>query len=334
MRTLTLLALFSAVTFAADEKDHSHDEAEPKQTPREAAISRMLSERDSPEKLAKAIEDAKKEGATDQSLLEARFLFLVDRREDKAIVALLPEFLKHKDTFKLEDSEIFAVKEDWLAVIEYVEALDKLQKGDSAGFKRHILEAFWLSPRQGAAFAPHIDRLRMEEAMRSIRFNFDIALTPLNGTEKVNLKTLSEGRKGTLFMFWSPWSKECEETLPDFLATTKELKSKGISVAAILSENSPTMLKQARGIVAKLGAKPPGTWLIDDEKQPLNQLFRVQSIPLMVLLSPDGKVLFNGSPTDDELWTQLTKISPDIKRPPLVDGDKKGDDKAPAKHEH
>jgi len=335
MRALTLLALLSASAFAAEKPGAPAGGGGDKdRSPKEVAIERMLSERDSPDALAKAIAEAKKQGATDQALLEARFLFLVDRHDDKAIAAMLPEFLKRKDEFKLDDSEIFAVKEDWLAVVEYVQALDLLEKGDHAGFKQHILEAFWLSPRQGAAFAPHIDRLRLKETMDALHFNFDTALAPLDGKEKVRLKSLVEGKKGLLFLFWSPWSRECEDTLPDFLVTTRELQGKGIAVASIMSEDSPDMIAQSRAIVAKLGDHPPGAWLIDDKKDPLNHMFRVQSIPLMVLLSPEGRVLFNGSPSEAELWIELAKLSPGIKRPALEGEAAPAGDKPVPKREH
>ncbi len=90
--------------------------AEP--SPREAALDNLLAERESPKALKAAIAEARKAGVSEQAILEARFLYHVDHREDEAIAAMLPEFLKQRDGFKLEDSAIFGVKEDWLAVIE------------------------------------------------------------------------------------------------------------------------------------------------------------------------------------------------------------------------
>jgi hypothetical protein len=37
----------------------------------------------------------------------------------------------------------------------------------------------------------------------------------------------------------------------------------------------------------------------------------------MVLVSPEGRVLFNGHPSEDRLWETLSGIAPDIVRPPL-----------------
>jgi len=327
MRATVLLALIPALCLAADEPGGHTEEKD--LSPRAAAVEHMLTERESPAALDKAIAEAKKQGASEQSQFEARFLFLVDRNDDEGIAALLPEMLKRKDSFKLEDSEIFAVKEDWLAVVEYVQAVDTMKKGDSEGFKKHILEAFWLSPRQGAAYAPHIEKMRMQEAMKDLHYEFNQEFEPLKGKQKVKLKEVVAGRKAVLFHFWSPWSRECENTMPDFAAAAKVFEAHGIAVISVVSEDEPKLLEEGRTMVAKLGEHPPGTWVRDDEKQPLDRLFRVQGIPVMVLLSPEGHVLFNGSPGDDALWKALAAISPDIKRPSLPDEGKQ--EKKPAK---
>ncbi|MFD0892441.1 TlpA family protein disulfide reductase [Luteolibacter ambystomatis] len=327
MRAFVLLGLLPALCLAADEPGGHAEEKE--LSPRAAAVEHMLTERASPAALDKAIAEAKKQGASEQSQFEARFLFLVDRGDDEGIAALLPEMLKRKDSFKLEDSEIFAVKEDWLAVVEYVQAVDAMKKDDHEGFKKHILEAFWLSPRQGAAYAPHIEKMRMQEAMKDVSYGFDQEFEPLKGKQKVKLKEVAAGKKAVLLHFWSPWSRECEDSMPDFAAAAKEFEKHGLAVVSVVSEEEPKLLEEARAMVAKLGEHPPGTWVRDDEKQPLDRLFRVQGIPVMVLLSPEGRVLFNGSPADEALWKALSAISPEIKRPALPEDGKQ--EKKPAK---
>src|SRR5690606_6927618 len=121
------------------------------------------------------------------------------------------------ETFKIENSQIFAVREDWLAVTEFVQALAALAESDHTTFKQHITEAFWLSPRQASAYAPYIDRLRLDQAMQAVKLDFTtIKLAPLEGGEAVELDRLMEGKQGLLLHFWSPWSRESEATMPDF----------------------------------------------------------------------------------------------------------------------
>lgn len=288
-------------------------------TPREDALDSLLSERDSDQSFAAVIETARKAGVSEQAVLEARFLYHIDRREDDAIAALLPAFLKQREVFKIQDSAIFGVKEDWLAVVEYVQAIASLKKGDKDGFKSHITEAFWLSPRQASAFAPHIERMRLDEAMQAVRIDFETRLTALGGGDAVVLKNLMADRKAMILHFWSPASKECEASLPDFVISAKALGEKGVAMASLLPEDSPELLTNARGMIRPLGGNPPGAWLIDHKESPLARELRVQTLPVFVLISNEGRVLFNGHPADDGLWDALKKIDPQIIRPEAGD---------------
>jgi hypothetical protein len=292
----------------------------PAGTPREDALDNLLSERDSDQAFAAVIEAARKTGVTEQAVLEARFLYHIDRREDDAIAAMLPEFLKQREVFKIQDSAIFGVKEDWLAVVEYVHAIASLKKGDKGAFKSHITEAFWLSPRQASAFAPQIDRMRLEEAMQAVRIDFETRLIALGGGDAIALKSLMADRKAMLLHFWSPASKECEASLPDFLITAKSLGEKGVAMVSLLPEDSPELLTNAREMIRPLGVNPPGAWLIDQKENPLARELRVQTLPVFVLVSNDGRVLFNGDPADDGLWDALKKIDPEITRPVTGNG--------------
>jgi len=285
------------------------------QSPREAALEQLLIERESPEAFTAAIKAARNAGVGEQGILEARFLFHVDRGEDDQIAALTPEFLKRRDVFKIEESEIFATTEDWLAVTEYVQALAALQRNDNDAFKKHITEAFWLSPRQGAAFAPHIDRQRLAEAMKNVRIDFATRLVSLHQGEAVPISKLNAEAPATLLHFWSPWSRECEATMPDFIATAIELTKHGIAVISILPEQSAEIRADALEIIKPLGAQPPGAWLLDHPKEPLGKSLRIQNLPTMVLLGIEGNVLFNGHPTDATLWKTLSEIAPDMARP-------------------
>lgn len=286
-------------------------------TPREDSIEELLSVRDSSESLSKAIAAARLLEVPEQVILEARFLFHVDRAEDDEIAKLLPEIEIQKAKFDLAESEIFASTDDWLAVTEYVAALAALEKGDKADFKQHITEAFWLSPRQGAAFAPHIDRIRLMDAMKSVRVNFE---KPYKNTLAEGAMTLGEilgDRKALLLHFWSPWSRECEATLVDFFITADYLNSKGVAVASILPETSEKIATDARLMLAATEKEAPGAWVVDTKKAPLATKLRVQSVPAVVIISEDGRVIFNGHPTDDKFWEELEKIDSGIQRPEM-----------------
>lgn len=289
-------------------------------SPKESAIEQILSERESPEALTKAVDAARDLGVSEQAILEAQFLFHVDRAEDAEIAALLPRFTEMKGNFKLGESQIFGSVDDWLAVCEYVEALAALQKGDKDGFKRHITEAFWLSPKQGAAFAPHIDRIRLMEAMKAVQIDFGKPFTDTLSGKEVTVGGIVGDRKAVLLHFWSPLSRECEATLADFFITADHLLGKDIAVASILPETSEEVIAASKAMLAATGKKAPGAWIVDTEEDPISVKLRVQTVPAVVLISAEGRVLFNGHPTDDEFWNALGKANPGIERPEMREG--------------
>ncbi|MDP3851676.1 MAG: hypothetical protein Q8Q59_14315 [Luteolibacter sp.] len=316
MRHLAIILPLFATLAAAG----AQTPAQAASTPREAAIEKILSERESIAKLESAIVEARKAGVADQALLEARFLYHVDRRDDAAITAMLPEILKQRDAFKIEDTAIFSTEDDWLAVVEYVQAVAALGRGEMAIFKRHITEAFWLSPGQAAAFAPHIERARLEDAMRSVSIDFAIKPAPLAPGETAALGTLIEGRKAMLLHFCSPWSRECVAALPDFITTAGLLSANGIAVVSVLPADTPALLADARAMIHPHSAKPTGAWVIDPAPGSLARQLRVRNLPTMVIVSTEGKVLFNGDPIDARFWETLRRIDARIMRPGSGDG--------------
>lgn len=302
---------------AADEKSSADDPL------RDAALQSLLTERTSLKDLEKAAITARRSGVSEQAILEARFLFHVDRNDDAAIAAMLPDFMKRRDHFKPADSAIFAHTDDWLAAVEYVQAVSALREKDINAFKKHITEAFWLSPGQAAAFAPQVERARLDEAMRSVKIDFTIRATPLSGTgDAPTLAKLIDGRKALLLHFWSPWSGECEASLGDFAATTALLAKHDIAVLSLVPDKPAKLRADTLGMIRPHLGKPFGTWGLDDSETPLAQTLLVRNLPAMILIGTDGRVLFNGTPDDARLWKSLAEISPAIHRPASsADGD-------------
>lgn len=321
MRFRKAVALSCILTGLAGAAETKNPAAPPPATEqlnqREIALDKLLTERDSPEKLAAVIEEARKQGISEQAVLEAKFIFHVDREEDEAIAALLPDFEKQAENFKLSDSEIFATREDWLAVIEYVKAIKALRGGDKAAFKTHITEAFWLSPKQGTAFAPHIERMRMAETMAAVKVDFQDSFKSLTGGDALTLSKVIGDKKALLLHFWSPWSAECEAFLPDIAAIALSMEKSPVAVASIVMEDSAKSVSDARDMLKPYDPALPGAWLIDHESSPLSPMLRIQNVPQLVLLTAGGEVLYNGPADGAELWNELRKIDPSITKPKL-----------------
>lgn len=310
--TLGVIFLIASLLTAQDEPA----DASP-MTPKEDVMEQLFSERDSAEALEKSILIARKLGISEQAILESKFLFHVDREEDVELANLLPQFLKQGKHFKLSESEVFGSEDDWLAILEYVRAIAALQTGDKQTFKKHITEAFWLSPRQGAAFAPHIERLRLMDAMNEVQLDKERKYFNTLDAEKTSLGEVVANKKGMLLHFWSPWSPECEATLLDFFITADLLTKNGVGVVSILPETSDKVIADAKKMLVATGKKIPGHWIVDLEKSPLSTQLKIQTVPAVVLMDADSKVIYNGLPSNEEFWKLLEKLNSEIKRPEM-----------------
>ncbi|MBT8043930.1 MAG: hypothetical protein KJO79_03180 [Verrucomicrobiae bacterium] len=287
---------------------------QPPADPKALAMEKLFSNMGTDD-FAEALEEAKKADIHPQVILEARFLHLIDMRDTAGLAAMAPELLDKRDAFDPDNSEVFSVKEDWLAIIHYTQALAALQKGNKADFKKHITEAFWLSPRQGQAFAPHIDKLRLEEAMKSITLDPARVLQAQDGSKPYSLGELMKGHKATVLHFWSPMSQEVQINMPDFVMTTQSCADQNIAVISVLVGRYPNIAEDAEIIRKEDAAKARCTWLVDSNKNTLANLLRVTDIPTMVIASSQGKIMFNGHPSDKNFWKTIQKIAPDFKRP-------------------
>jgi len=308
--------LAACALLACGEQEPRKDE--PPRPARADLVQALFETRDEG-KFESLVKTARKAGISDQILLEARFLLLVDLGRHEDLAALAPALVAQSKSFRIEDSAIFSVPEEFLAITQYSLALDALHKDDHAGFKTHITEAFWLSPRQADAFRPHIERHRLAQAMQNVRIDFQRSFKRQEDDQSVSLASLAaQDAPAVLFHFWSPWSTECEAELPDFLATRKELARHRIPTISVLEHPDPEILKDARAFRSRIEKQADqGAWILDSRESPLARLLRIQDLPTVVLARRDGAILFNGHPSESRLWQQLRRLAPDLSRPSL-----------------
>lgn len=273
-------------------------------------IDALFTERD-PKKFDTTYQKAIKLKVSQQALLEAKFLYYIDNQDFKSLAEmanLLEEF-----TFSPQDSEVFTLEDDWLAITQYCKALKALQSGDNASFKSHIKEAFWLSPRQASAFAPHIENLKIEEAMSRVTIDKNTTLPNLLDDQSTLIHNTSS--LATLLYFWSPWSQEFTETLDDFKLTCEAANKHNFRVIGVLAEQSKEVYKDAKILVEEERLQDLSQWVLDESNHTLARKLRIQNIPSLVLIGNNGKVMFNGHPSSPQLWNAISAIEPAFKRP-------------------
>lgn len=286
--------------------------------PREAAMDALFQIPPGPKELAEAEAAARKLGIPEQTILEARFLFLVENKNDEGIIALLPQWLKLEPHFTLDHSEIFATREDFLAVIEFAKALKALRENKRDDFKKHITEALWLSPTQASAFTPYIQNLRLSEHIQQTKVALHVPLQPLLENapkESLSLEKILGEQSAILLQFWSPWSPDCETAMNEFTALRKELKNAKVAFASVLIDGRTEMIHEARELLKGLDLPADAIQLVDRSKDSLASQLRVTDLPAFVLISREGKILSHGREDSPALRTAIQLISPPTKKP-------------------
>ena len=233
------------------------------------------------------------------------------------MIDLLPELEKIKENFSLDPSEIFSTKEDFLAVIELARALQALKNQKLDEFKKHITEALWLSPGQASAFTPYIEKLRLSEHVKNAQISLDTEVSDMPTGKAVSLKNLLGGNRALLIHFWSPWSPQCETSLVQLEDISDKLKEHDVILVSMLLDGKTEILAEAKELLKGMAKPAVGRQLIDSQKNSLAGQMRVTEMPTMILLSPEGKILYHGLPNDPALLeklSQLAKAGP-VKKP-------------------
>ena len=268
--------------------------------------------------LDQAIKAGKAAGLPDQLFLEARFVLLVNEDDRVALATLSSELEAHLPKFSLDDTMLFAVKEDFASIVQYTKALAALQNNDTTLFKKHITEAFWLAPSHATQFAPLIDDMRINEAMKKITLDLNLEFEDqrVKGESK-SLKAIAGGSPAFLIHFWSPWASQAMAIMDEFQIISGSLIKNNIPVASILLSSTTEARRAGDDLVARKKQGNTAHWLVDTEKFSLGSLMRVSSFPTVVLVSNKGEILFNGDPANRRLWEILTAINPEITAPTI-----------------
>lgn len=274
-------------------------------------MQRLFNPGSTAEEMLAAAKEAGKAGVPRQQIIEAKVIWGLRRQDTVWLMKMLPEMEVLAANFDPAQSAGIKSADDIRAFIEYTKALDALGKKDEAGYKKHVLEAIWLSPTQAQLFAQSIDKGRREAKMETMKIDLKLALVTSTG-EATTLGDQMAGKKAVLLDFWASWCGPCIQLMPELKKKAEHLSKHGIVVAGMNKddENAEAVAEKVRG---EQDIEFP--WLIEPADRPFTKMLEIESIPRMVLVGPDGKVLYNGHPQDPGLWSALQKIDPAIKAP-------------------
>ena len=282
---------------------------------KEQLINQLMETRDK-ESFELAYQQGVQFGLSQQTLLEARFLFLVDEGKRSSLAAFAPMLQKQLPDFNANDSTIFATLEDFQSIVEYTLALASLERNEEDAFKKHITEAFWLSPTQAGLFEPLITETRIKNAMKNLKLDLSILFKDQTApSDQTTLKQHLGNSKAILLYFWSPWIEQSLEAMEEYSQLSKALMTKKIPSTFVLLNGVEESINEANLFLEKRKTQFQGHWIIDNEKDSLVSLFRIQNFPTVVLLSHKGTVLFNGHLKDPVLKERLDTLSSESNTP-------------------
>lgn len=83
------------------------------------------------------------------------------------------------------------------------------------------------------------------------------------------------------------------QTMPGMEEKAKQYEEKGVRLIGINTESSR---EKANGVREQFGITTP--WLTEDPDRFLSRELQVRTLPTYIMVSPEGKVLFFGHPSD------------------------------------
>lgn len=306
LRVLALCAGLFCLCSAAQQPSKEEAMANAK-----ALLQRLFSGDISEQELQELAKEANQVGVPRQQIIEAKLVWGLRHQDSAFLVKILPEVEILASSFDSASAAALPTAETVSAFVAYIKALKAETAGDAAGFKQHILEAIWLNPPQAPVFLQTIEKFRREQKMSSLVADLKIPVTTSMG-EATTLHDQLAGKKALLVDFWASWCGPCLQLMPALKKKAEHLSSHGIVVAGMNKDDENAEAK-AESLRKELGTTMP--WLVEPADRPYTKAFETETIPRMVLLTPEGKVLFNGHPEDPALWIALKKIDPTIEPP-------------------
>lgn len=264
---------------------------------------------------ATAYAEAEDAGVSAQKLLEASLMNMMGQGDLEGLLDIAPSLLDYSGEFEFGMDKAFPSKSNFEGFVYSLLARKSFDEKADSDFRNYALAAYWASPfwAERLGVSQLIQDLRNREAsaahLASLSIPLDNAFRAVDG-EPITLGEMLGQNKAVLFDFWASWCGPCMRLMPELAKKAKVLAPQGIYVAGVNTDQDEPLVK-AKEVKEENQMEMP--WLIDHEgAASLSQLLAIDSIPRMVLIGQEGKVLFSGHPQDPELGEALAKLGVEL----------------------
>lgn len=258
-----------------------------------------------------AYDRAVKEGVAEPFLVEAQTIHFLSSGNMPALYPHLSKLEAVSGELEYGMDKAFHSQRQLVGLIASIRAIQAYEASEMTEFENQAAKSFINAPEYTQAFGliQLMTEVRQKEvqeaAMADLRIPMDLVIASADGEEKT-LKQWLAGNQALLIDFWASWCGPCIQLMPELRTKAETLPSQGIVVAGMNTDaDDPVAKAKKTRADHKMDLMP---WLLEPEERPLSQLLMINSIPRMVLVGPDGKVLYNGHPMDPSLKTALAKL--------------------------
>lgn len=257
-----------------------------------------------------AYDAAVKAGLEPQYLLESKVVRLLGGSDLEKLLAMVSSIEANAENFEVGGNGFFADRDQVYGLVAIFKALSARQNRDWEAFEAEVKEGFWRSPEltnmfgMGRLITERREQIMQEVTMANLVLPMRLEIVSVDGS-KTSLAEMVEGGKAVLLDFWASWCAPCIALMPELKNKAEKLPSQGVAVAGMNTDRSNQM-QLAKQVQEKHGMDMP--WLLEPESSPFSSALMINSIPRMILVNPQGGVLFNGHPMDPQLSTILASL--------------------------
>ncbi len=259
--------------------------------------------------LEAAVAAAKAAGLPRQTILEAKLVFGIQNEDTALITKLIPDLEEVALDFKPQRSpgNLRSV-EQFRGLTCYARAMKAAEDKDEDEFRAQIAEGMWKFPQQASMFGNLVVKFQLNDRMSHLTVDFAMPLTSSTGGG-TTLSDLLGTQKALMLEFWSSQGEEKLSSLPALIKRAGYLKTLGITPVGVNidakdGDIAAEKIRQENKILFP--------WVVEQKERSITRLLDVASLPRVVLISQQGRVLFNGSPDEAGFGKALRRIVPSM----------------------